>query len=50
MVVRMKMAVFWVVVPMSHHLLMEAVRTSEVLVNLHRCTHYNPEDGHFLVF
>jgi hypothetical protein len=40
----MKMAVFWFVLIA---LMMEAVRTSETLVNLHQSKRrYNPEDGY----
>jgi hypothetical protein len=48
MVVSMKMAVFWVVVPCSHiAMMMEAAGTSETLVNFYQTTwHYNPEDSH----
>jgi hypothetical protein len=39
------MAVFWVVAMIA--LMMEAVRASEALVNLHQSTRrYNPEDSH----
>jgi hypothetical protein len=55
------MAVFWVVAPYIlvevyqcfrgpcclHHLMMEAIRTSETLVNCYQTTlRYNPEDSH----
>jgi hypothetical protein len=42
------MAVFWVVAPCSLvALMMEAVQTSEALVNLYQSTRRcNPEDGH----
>jgi hypothetical protein len=42
----MKMAVFWVVAP-AIALMMEAARTSEMLVQLYQTTRcYNPEDSH----
>jgi hypothetical protein len=44
------MAVFWVVAPcrLLIVLMMEAVRTSETLVNFCQSTRpYNPEDNHF---
>jgi hypothetical protein len=45
----MKMAVFWVVAP-AIALMMEAVQTSETLVNSYQSTRrYNPEDSHLLV-
>jgi hypothetical protein len=41
----MKMTVFWIVAMIA--LMMEAVQTSETLVNTHQSTRrYNPEDGH----
>jgi hypothetical protein len=52
----MKMAVFWVVAPRRRDslpkfqgslLMMEAVQTSETLVNSYQSTrHYKPEDNH----
>jgi hypothetical protein len=44
----MKMASFWVVSPTAIiALMMEAVQTSETLVNSYKSTwHYNPEDSH----
>jgi hypothetical protein len=43
----MKMAVFWVVAPCSLVQMIEAVRTSETLVNFYQTTRrYNPEDSH----
>jgi hypothetical protein len=44
----MKMAVFWVVAPCNlGALIMEAARTSEMLVNFYQITRRcNPEDGH----
>jgi hypothetical protein len=50
MAVSTKMTVFWVVALcrlVAITLMMEAVRTSEMLVNLYQSTwRYNPEDGH----
>jgi hypothetical protein len=44
MVVSTKMAVFWVVV------MMEAARTSEMLVNFYQTIQqYNPEDSHLSI-
>jgi hypothetical protein len=60
--VSMKMAVFWVVAQCSlvevyQHfrvlatLIMEAARTSEMLINFYQTTwHYNPEDSHLLKY
>jgi hypothetical protein len=48
--VRMKMAVFWVVA-MTIALMMEAVKTSETLVNSYQSTRrYNQVDSHPPVF
>jgi hypothetical protein len=52
----MKMAVFWVIGPcrlveVFIALMMEAVRTSETLVNVYQSTmRYNPEDCHIKYF
>jgi hypothetical protein len=52
MATSMKMAIFWVVGPYNLvliALMMEAVSTSETLVNFYQSTRrYNPEDSHLL--